>query len=141
MTNREEAEEAVRKLLAYLEEDPNREGLKKTPSRVIDSWDEIFNGYELDASEILDSTFNAEGYDGIVLLRDIEFNSTCEFAGKFTFHKLIVMACMAISRTCSEKLRLFTASSLAAIKCTKSAPLPDVLIFELVITRLSRDLA
>lgn len=78
MTNREEAEEAVRKLLAYLEEDPNREGLKKTPSRVIDSWDEIFNGYELNASEILDSTFNAEGYDGIVLLRDIEFNSTCE---------------------------------------------------------------
>lgn len=75
---RQEAEEAVRKLLQYLEGDSDREGLQKTPKRVIDSFDEIFAGYKQKPSEVLASTFNAEGYDGIVLLRDIEFYSTCE---------------------------------------------------------------
>ena len=78
MVTQNEAEQAVRTLLAYLEDDPDREGLSKTPKRVIDSWQEIFEGYGLNAAEILDSTFNGEGYDGIVLLRDIEFHSTCE---------------------------------------------------------------
>lgn len=78
MVTRKEAEEAVHTLLGYLEPDADREGLAKTPKRVIDSWDELFEGYDMDASELLDSTFNGEGYDGIVLLRDIEFHSTCE---------------------------------------------------------------
>ena len=75
---RHEAEDAVRKILQYLEVDAKREGLEETPKRVIDSFDEIFAGYEQNPSEVLASTFNAEGYDGIVLLRDIEFYSTCE---------------------------------------------------------------
>ena len=75
---RHEAEDAVRKLLQYLEVDSEREGLEETPKRVIDSFDEIFAGYKQKPSEVLASTFNAEGYDGIVLLRDIEFHSTCE---------------------------------------------------------------
>ena len=75
---RQEAEEAVRKLLQYLEGDSDREGLQKTPKRVIDSFDEIFVGYNQESAEVLSSTFNAEGYDGIVLLKDIEFHSTCE---------------------------------------------------------------
>lgn len=75
---RHEAEDAVRKLLQYLEDDAEREGLEETPKRVIDSFDEIFAGYKQKPSEVLASTFNAEGYDGIVLLRDIEFYSTCE---------------------------------------------------------------
>ncbi len=75
---RHEAEDAVRKLLQYLEDDSEREGLEETPKRVIDSFDEIFAGYKQKPSEVLASTFNAEGYDGIVLLRDIEFYSTCE---------------------------------------------------------------
>ena len=78
METRTEAEKAVLTLLGYLEKNPKREGLLKTPQRVIDSWSEIFGGYEMDAGELLDSTFNGEGYDGIVLLRDIEFHSTCE---------------------------------------------------------------
>ncbi len=78
MSSREQAMDAVRTLLSYLEDDTGREGLSKTPQRVIDSWDEIFSGYDGDAEEVLQSTFNSEGYDGIVLLRDIEFNSTCE---------------------------------------------------------------
>jgi GTP cyclohydrolase I len=78
--SRAEAEAAVRTLLKYLEgvQGEEREGLVKTPARVIDSWDEIFAGYEMDASDILEATFNGEGYNGIVLLRDIEFTSTCE---------------------------------------------------------------
>jgi len=78
MVSREEAENAIKKLLQYLENDSEREGLENTPKRVIDSFDEIFAGYNQNPSEVLASTFNAEGYDGIVLLRDIEFHSTCE---------------------------------------------------------------
>ena len=47
MTTKDEAMKAVEKLLAYLEKDYQREGLKKTPKRVIESWDEIFSGYTL----------------------------------------------------------------------------------------------
>ena len=78
MVTRNEAQEAVYTLLEYLESDPNREGLLDTPKRVIDSWDEVFAGYKTNAEDLLQATFNAEGYDGIVLLRDIEFHSTCE---------------------------------------------------------------
>ena len=77
-TTKEDAMNAVKILLEYLEGDCTREGLLDTPKRVIESWDEIFSGYDEDPSEILDSTFNGEGYDGIVLLKDIEFHSTCE---------------------------------------------------------------
>ena len=87
MTTRKDAEEAVYTLLTYLDSDPDREGLKDTPRRVIDSWDEVFAGYKTDAKKILEASFNAEGYDGIVLLSNIEFHSTCEhhlqpFSGK-----------------------------------------------------------
>jgi len=78
MSTREEAMQAVKILLEYIEDDSNREGLVKTPKRVIDSFEEIFAGYSMDPKEVLSSTFNGEGYDGIVLLRDIEFHSTCE---------------------------------------------------------------
>lgn len=80
MTTKEEAQDAVRTLLQYLEgtEHVDREGLQKTPQRVIESWDEVFAGYTQSAGALLDATFNGEGYDGIVLLRNIEFHSTCE---------------------------------------------------------------
>ena len=78
MPTRHDAKEAVKILLSYLESDFEREGLIDTPNRVIDSWDEIFSGYTMDPEAILSSTFNGEGYDGIVLLKDIEFHSTCE---------------------------------------------------------------
>jgi len=80
MTSRDEALSAIETIVRYIEgvDGELREGLSRTPSRVIDSYEEIFSGYSGDAMDILDSTFNAEGYDGIVLLRDIEFHSTCE---------------------------------------------------------------
>lgn len=77
---RDEARSAVEVLIRYIEQSDSklREGLHRTPERVIDSFDEIFSGYSDDANEILDSTFNAEGYEGLVLLRDVEFQSICE---------------------------------------------------------------
>ncbi|DAC50363.1 MAG: GTP cyclohydrolase I FolE [Candidatus Poseidonia sp.] len=80
MVSEKEAQEAVKVLLGYIEgeEHVDREGLLDTPKRVVESWNEIFAGYNMDASELLQATFNAEGYDGIVLLRNIEFTSTCE---------------------------------------------------------------
>ena len=80
MVTEDEAHEAVRVLLGYIEGADNveREGLKDTPKRVVESWSEIFAGYDMNASELLQATFNGEGYDGIVLLRNIEFTSTCE---------------------------------------------------------------
>ena len=80
MVSEKEAQEAVKVLLSYIEgeEHVDREGLLNTPKRVVESWNEIFAGYNMDASDLLQATFNAEGYDGIVLLRNIEFTSTCE---------------------------------------------------------------
>ena len=78
MSTKKEAMDAVKVILEYIEDSSDREGLQKTPERVINSFDEIYAGYGMDAEEVLSSTFNGEGYDGIVLLRDIEFHSTCE---------------------------------------------------------------
>ena len=77
---KDEAMGAVETLVRYIEKiDGNlREGLEDTPKRVIEAFEELYNGYSMDADTLLDATFNAEGYDGIVLLRDIEFHSTCE---------------------------------------------------------------
>jgi len=86
---RSEAIESIEKIVRYLESSQGelREGLLDTPERVVKSWDELFSGYSLKASNVLESTFNAEGYDGIVLLKGIEYHSTCEhhlqpFSGK-----------------------------------------------------------
>ena len=70
MTSREDAMAAVSVILKYIEGDDTREGLVDTPKRVIDSFSEIYAGYGMDAADVLSSTFNGEGYDGIVLLRD-----------------------------------------------------------------------
>jgi GTP cyclohydrolase I len=77
--SQEQAEEAVRTLIAWAGDDPTREGLHETPRRVIKAFREYFKGYEKDPYEALSRTFtDIEGYDDIVMLRDIEFNSHCE---------------------------------------------------------------
>jgi len=80
MVTRDEARKAVETVVRYVEsiEGDLREGLVDTPERVIKSFEEVYSGYSADPGEILDSTFNSEDYDGIVLLRDVEFHSTCE---------------------------------------------------------------
>ena len=84
----QEAEECVRKLLAHLGDDPDREGLKDTPRRVLGAMKEQFRGYGEDPEAHLSRTFTeVEGYDELVLISDIEIYSHCEhhvvpFVGK-----------------------------------------------------------
>ena len=77
--SRDEAEDAVRTLIAWAGDDPKREGLIDTPGRVVDAYEEWFEGYRQDPKDYLSKTFgDVKGYDDIVMLRDIEFNSHCE---------------------------------------------------------------
>lgn len=76
---REEAEAAIRTLLRWAGDDPNREGLLDTPARVARAYREFFVGYATDPFALLERTFEeTDGYDEIVLLRDIRLESTCE---------------------------------------------------------------
>ncbi len=76
---REAAEEAVRTLLRWVGEDPAREGLVDTPARVVRAWEEYFAGYDEDPVQILQKTFEqVEGYDEMIVLRDVGLNSFCE---------------------------------------------------------------
>jgi GTP cyclohydrolase I len=76
---REEAEDAVRTLIRWAGDDPDREGLTGTPDRVVRAYEEFFCGYGEDPDEILARTFEEiDGYDEMVVLRDIRFESHCE---------------------------------------------------------------
>lgn len=76
---RTQAEEAVRTLILWAGDDPDREGLVGTPDRVVRSYEEFFAGYVQDPEAILRTTFEeVEGYDEMVLLKDIPFESHCE---------------------------------------------------------------
>ncbi len=73
------AEAAVRTLIEWAGDDPTREGLRGTPERVVRAYEEFFGGYEFDAVELLQRTFDEiDGYDEMVVLRDIRFESHCE---------------------------------------------------------------
>jgi GTP cyclohydrolase I len=77
--SREEAEAAVRTLIRWAGDDPQREGLLDTPARVVRSYEEFFQGYGSDPTAILARTFEeVDGYDEMILLRDIRFESYCE---------------------------------------------------------------
>ena len=77
--NRREVEEAVRTLIRWAGDDPTRDGLHDTPDRVARSFEEFFSGYTVDPVSLLQRTFEeTEGYDEIVMLRDILFESHCE---------------------------------------------------------------
>jgi GTP cyclohydrolase I len=76
---RSEAEQAVRTLLAYVGDNPDREGLLDTPKRVVSAYEELYSGYREDPVEVLDRTFAEMGtYDDLVLVRNIPFHSHCE---------------------------------------------------------------
>jgi len=77
--SREAAEDAVRTLLRWAGDDPDREGLKGTPDRVVRAYQEHFAGYDEDAEQHLRRTFEEiDGYDEMVVLKDITFESHCE---------------------------------------------------------------
>ena len=77
--SRDEAEKAVRTLILWAGDNPDREGLEETPNRVVRSYEEFYAGYQQDPVEILRTTFEeTEGYDEMVVLKDITFESHCE---------------------------------------------------------------
>lgn len=77
--SRAEAEAAVKTLLAWTGDDPSREGLLDTPRRVVKAFEEYFQGYAYEPEDVLNRSFNeVSGYDDMVLLKDIRFESHCE---------------------------------------------------------------
>lgn len=74
---REEAINCVKKLIEYIGDDPNREGLLETPERVVKAYDEIFRGYHMDPKEILRKRFTTRSQE-LVVLNNIDLYSTCE---------------------------------------------------------------
>jgi len=77
--SREQAEKAVRTLIQWAGDNPDREGLVDTPARFVRAWDEYFSGYNEDPVDVLERTFEETGgYDEMVVLRDIQFFSHCE---------------------------------------------------------------
>jgi len=77
--SREETEQAIRVLLGWVGENPDREGLKATPERVVKAFEEWYSGYKEDPVEYLRRTFyEVDGYDEMIVLRDIGFESHCE---------------------------------------------------------------
>ena len=77
--SKQDAERAVKILIEWIGDDPNREGLLDTPRRVIKAFNEHFSGYKENPAEILSRTFKEiQGYDDIVILKKIDFESHCE---------------------------------------------------------------
>src|SRR5712692_3218071 len=77
--SRNEAEAAVRTLIAYIGDNPAREGLLDTPKRVVSAFEELYSGYRESPVDVLDRTFTEMGtYDDLVLVRNIPFHSHCE---------------------------------------------------------------
>ena len=77
--NKKEAKDAVKVLLSWIGDDPNREGLLDTPARVVKAYEDWFSGYSSDPVEYLKKVFyQTDGYDEMVVLKDISFESHCE---------------------------------------------------------------
>ena len=77
--SRQDAEAAVRTLMRWAGDDPSREGLLETPNRVVRAYEEFFAGYDTDPADMLSRTFEeTDGYDEMVLLRNVTFESHCE---------------------------------------------------------------
>jgi len=77
--DRDEALKAVRTLIRWAGDDPDREGLVDTPDRVVRSYEEFFSGYRQDPAEVLAKTFSeVDGYDEMIVMNDIRFESHCE---------------------------------------------------------------
>lgn len=98
------ATDIIVRTLQYIGEDPLRDGLRETPERVVRSWQQLYAGYKQDPKDILSRTFtNEEKYDEMVILKDIEFYSTCEhhllpFFGKVHIAYLPIEKVIGISK-------------------------------------------
>jgi GTP cyclohydrolase I len=73
-----DAADVVRRTLQLIGEDPAREGLRETPERVVRSWRELYSGYQQTPAAVLKCDFEADGYDEMIVCRNVQFYSTCE---------------------------------------------------------------
>lgn len=71
-------QDSIIRILEFIGEDPKRDGLVETPDRVVRSWHEMFSGYKMSVADVLHKEFEADGYDEMILCRNIDFYSTCE---------------------------------------------------------------
>lgn len=75
--NTEDIEGKIKDIIRFIGDDPNREGLRETPKRIVNSWKEIFSGYDRNPEDIL-KTFKEGACNEMIILKDIDFYSTCE---------------------------------------------------------------
>ena len=133
---REEAEKAVRTLLEWAGDDPNREGLRDTPKRVVQAYKEFFAGYGQDPVAYLQRTFEeVEGYDELVLLRDIRLESFCEHhlapiigkihIGYLPNHRVVGISKLArVAETYSKRLQIQEKLTAEIAKCIEEVLQP-----------------
>ncbi len=76
--HKEDITRALYKMIEFIGDDPAREGVAETPKRVVKSWDTLYGGYSQTPAEALNTKFNVDDYDEMIVLKDIEFYSTCE---------------------------------------------------------------
>ena len=97
--SKEEAEKAIKTILKYIGEDPNREGLVETPKRVIKAFEEYFGGYLINPDNYLEKTFgDVEGYDDMVIQKNISIHSHCEH------HMAPIIGVVNVAYITSEKV-------------------------------------
>ena len=77
-TNSEGIKDSLKSILTFIGDDPDREGLRDTPDRIIRSWSRLYGGYAQNPDQILSTTFVEGSCDEMIILKDIEFYSTCE---------------------------------------------------------------
>jgi len=77
-STKEQALAAVRTMIEYIGDDPDREGLLETPDRVVRSWEKLFGGYKQSAEQVFSKSFGQQGYDQMILVGPVEYWSTCE---------------------------------------------------------------
>ena len=75
---KEESITTIYEMIRLIGDNPAREGVAQTPKRVVKSWETIYGGYRQKAEDVLTAQFNSENYDEMVVLKNIEFFSTCE---------------------------------------------------------------
>jgi GTP cyclohydrolase I len=133
---REEAERAVRTLLEWAGDNPNREGLCDTPKRVVQAYKEFFAGYGQDPVAYLQRTFEeVEGYDELVLLRDIRLESFCEHhlapiigkihIGYLPNHRVVgISKLVRVAETYSKRLQIQEKLTVEIAKCIQEVLQP-----------------
>lgn len=134
--NREQAEKAVETLIRWAGDEPAREGLKDTPHRVVKAYEDWFKGYKVDPFKFLERTFEeVDGYDELIVLRDITFESHCEHhmapiigiahVGYLPDHKVVGISKLArVVETFARRLQVQEKMTAQIAQCIESVLKP-----------------